>query len=99
MKSTSQPLEIHQEDIIQGPALVAKNDCYTCHQIEDKLVGPSFVSVSEKYDATEKNLEILSEKIIKGGEGHWGKIPMTPHSNLSQADATIIVKYILSLKK
>src|SRR5215467_6893479 len=99
MKSTSRPLEIQKEDIIRGPALVAKNDCYTCHQVEDKLNGPSFLAVSEKYEATEKNLKMLSEKIIKGGNGHWGEIMMTPHPSLSHEDAEAIVKYILSLKK
>jgi cytochrome c len=99
MKSTSQPLVIQKEDSIQGIALIAKNDCYTCHQIEDHLIGPSFVSVSEKYSATEKNLKMLTEKIIEGGKGHWGKIMMTHHPSLSQEDAEAIVKYILLLKK
>jgi cytochrome c len=42
---------------------------------------------------------MLASKIIKGGQGVWGAIPMTPHSSLSEADAEQMVKYILLLKK
>jgi len=98
MKSTSQPLVVQKEDSIQGTALIAQNDCYTCHQVEDNLLGPPFISISEKYSATQKNLDMLSQKIIKGGKGHWGEVMMTPHPALKQADAEAIVKYILLLK-
>jgi len=37
---------------------------------------------------------LTSQKIIEGGSGVWGTIPMTPHANLSQADAEQMVKYI-----
>jgi len=99
MKSTSRPIEIQKEDSIHGLALFARNDCYACHQVEDKLVGPSLISVSKKYNATEKNVAMLSEKIIMGGAGSWSEIMMTPHPSLSEADAETIVKYILTLKK
>ena len=52
-----------------------------------------------KYPATDENIDHLADKIIAGGQGVWGAIPMTPHPTLSKDDAKEMVKYILSLKK
>ncbi len=86
-------------DYIKGLALVGKSDCLTCHKISDKLIGPSYKDVAAKYEATEENIAMLTGKIIKGGKGVWGEIPMTPHPQISKADATQMVKYIMLLKK
>lgn len=80
-----------------GKDLIEKSDCRTCHQDNAKVIGPSYADVAKKY--TESDVAMLAEKVIKGGKGNWGEIPMTAHPNLSQADAEAMVKYILSLKK
>ncbi len=85
-------------DIEKGGELVAKSDCLTCHRVSEKLVGPTYQSVAERYQATPEVLDTLSDKIIKGGAGRWGAIPMTPHPQLSKEDAKTMVKYVLSLK-
>lgn len=85
-------------DIEKGGDLVAKSDCLTCHRVAEKLVGPPYQSVAQKYQATPEVIDTLSEKIIKGGAGRWGAIPMTPHPQISKEDAKIMVKYVLSLK-
>jgi cytochrome c len=77
--------------------MIAEQDCVTCHKIIDPNVGPSFTDVAKKYIATEANINKLSQKIISGGHGNWGKVPMTPHPNLSIDSAKIIVRFILSL--
>ncbi|MBE2229388.1 MAG: c-type cytochrome [Chitinophagaceae bacterium] len=83
-----------------GLALVAKNDCLTCHKVDEKLVGPSYREVAEKYaGATPEKITEVAGKIIKGGSGVWGTVMMTPHASLSQEDAETMVKYILALKK
>lgn len=82
----------------KGAELIASNDCLTCHKINEKVVGPAYMDVSKKYDATEANIENLANKVIKGGSGTWGTTPMTPHPNLSVDDAKTMVEYILSLK-
>jgi len=82
-----------------GELLIAKADCVGCHHKENKLIGPSYIEVADKYEATEENINLLTEKIIKGGKGVWGPILMTPHPNLPESDAKEMVKYILSLKK
>lgn len=83
----------------KGEALIAKADCLACHSKTQKLVGPAYVNVAGKYPATDENIEHLADKIIAGGQGVWGAIPMTPHPTLSKDDAKEMVKYILSLKK
>ncbi len=86
-------------DYAKGLALVGQSDCLTCHKISDKLIGPSYKDVAAKYEATEENMAMLAGKIIKGGKGVWGEIPMTPHPQISEADAKQMVKYIMLLKK
>ena len=81
----------------EGKALVEGADCLSCHKVDSKLVGPSYQDVAAKY--TEADIDHLSQKIIEGGKGVWGDIPMTPHAGLSKENAQKMVKYILSLKK
>jgi cytochrome c len=79
--------------------LMAKSDCMVCHNKEKKVIGPSFVDIANKYPANTKNINYLADKIIKGGAGVWGTIPMAAHVGYNKEDAKTIVKYILSLKK
>ncbi|WP_164464823.1 c-type cytochrome [Chryseobacterium indologenes] len=80
-----------------GFKLIEGADCLACHKIDSKLIGPSYQDVASKY--TKADIERLAQKIIEGGKGNWGDIPMTPHEGLSKDDAQQMVKYILSLKK
>lgn len=82
-----------------GEKLIAKSDCLGCHNKTQKIVGPAYVNIAGKYEATEDHINDLADKIIKGGQGVWGSVPMTPHPSLSKDDAKEMVKYILSLKK
>jgi cytochrome c len=74
-----------------------KSDCNACHSVDNKIVGPAFKEIANKYKGDKTAVAKLSEKIIKGGAGNWGEIPMSPHPQISQADAGEMVKYILSL--
>jgi cytochrome c len=82
-----------------GAKLIAASDCLTCHKVDTKVIGPAYKDVAAKYPATEANIDTLANKVIKGGKGHWGDIPMAAHPALSVADAKTMVTYILSLKK
>lgn len=82
--------------VSKGEMLMAKNDCAGCHKPTVKIVGPSYIEIAKKY--TIKDMNYLVGKIIKGGSGVFGKIPMTAHPNIKNEDAKEIVKYILSLK-
>ena len=82
-----------------GELLIVKSDCIGCHKKEEKLIGPSYAEIAAKYPPTDDNISLLADKILKGGKGVWGKIPMTPHAKLTEDEAKTMVKYILSLKK
>lgn len=86
-------------DYVKGLELIGKSDCLTCHKVGDKLIGPSYKEVAEKYENTEENISLLAGKIIKGGQGVWGQVPMTAHPAITEDDAKAMVKYILLLKK
>lgn len=81
----------------EGKELLEGMDCLSCHKVDAKLVGPSYQDVATKY--TEADIDMLAQKIIDGGKGNWGDIPMTPHSGMSKENAQKMIKYILSLKK
>ncbi|MDB5130537.1 MAG: hypothetical protein JWR02_286 [Mucilaginibacter sp.] len=82
-----------------GAKLLAANDCLTCHKVDVKVIGPAYQDVAAKYPATEANIDTLANKVIRGGKGNWGDVPMTAHPTISQSDAKEMVKYVLSLKK
>lgn len=82
-----------------GAQLIAKSDCQTCHKEQEKLVGPAFIDVAKKYTSSDAVVDTLANKIIKGGSGNWGTVPMSGHPSISMDDARTMVKYILSLKK
>jgi cytochrome c len=82
-----------------GKALIEASDCRTCHKDDSKLIGPAYQDVAKKYESNEANIKMLAEKIIKGGQGNWGEIPMAGHPNVSEEDASAMVEYILSMKK
>ena len=82
----------------KGLDLIVKSDCTTCHKIEEKLIGPAYRDVANKYTDDEQTVSMLANKVISGGKGVWGPIAMTPHPQLSVDDAKEMVRYVLSLK-
>lgn len=97
IKATKKTTAIFQTS--DGEKLIAKSDCVGCHKLDKKLIGPSYLDIAKKYPSNEKNIAYLSGKIIKGGSGIWGTIPMSAHASLKKNDANSMAKYILSLKK
>jgi len=80
-----------------GEEMARKYACTSCHQLEQKVVGPAYKEVAERYDEGDKAM--LVEKVIKGGAGNWGQIPMPPHEGrVPKEDVETIVDWILSLK-
>ena len=82
----------------KGAKLMAAADCASCHREREKLLGPAYIAVAQKYPANAANITMLANKVIKGGSGVWGDIAMTPHPALSESDSKEIISYILSLK-
>jgi cytochrome c len=85
----------------KGLAVVAepKNLCLTCHKIDEKVTGPAYRDVANKYEDTEANVKMLAGKIKNGGVGVWGDVPMPANAVISEEDAVAAIKYILLLKK
>ena len=86
-------------DYEKGLGLIAKSDCLTCHKVDDKITGPSYRDVANKYAGLPDTIVThLASKIISGGNGVWGDVFMLPHPGISKEDAEAMVKYILLLK-
>jgi cytochrome c len=85
-------------DFEKGLNLVVKSDCLGCHKTNEVSIGPAYNSIGKKYESTEANINMLAEKIQKGGSGNWGTVPMAGHAGVSTEDAVAMVKYILLLK-
>lgn len=83
----------------EGRKLIEGADCRTCHKDGEKLIGPSYQEVADKYDKTPENIAMLAERIVNGSTGVWGTTPMTPHPGMSQENAQKMVEYVFSLKK
>ncbi|MEE6186395.1 hypothetical protein PIECOFPK_02657 [Mycovorax composti] len=84
----------------KGLELTGKYQCPTCHKIDEKLTGPAYRDVANKYaGADDATITKLAKKVIEGGSGVWGEVPMTPHPNVSEEEAKQMVEYILLLKK
>jgi len=82
----------------EGKQLLAKNDCLSCHKVDVKIVGPAYKDVAKKYPNNAVNVEKLTQKVIAGGSGNWGDVPMSAHPSVPAADIKKMVQYILSLK-
>ncbi|GEN78193.1 c-type cytochrome [Chryseobacterium hagamense] len=82
---------------LSGDKIMEALDCSGCHAVNEKMIGPSYQQIADKY--SEKDTELLASKIIEGGSGVWGGVPMSPHPQVSKEDAKKMVQYILSLKK
>jgi cytochrome c len=75
----------------------AKN-CMSCHSVQNKVVGPAFKDVAAKYAGQKGVEDKLVQKVMKGGGGVWGPVPMPPNTQVSEAEARTLVKWVLSLK-
>lgn len=95
--ASSAPKETPEDIIAQGQSLVNSSDCKTCHHPTNKIIGPPHLDVAKKYDFTEANVKMLADKIIKGGQGVWGEIPMAPHPDVTEENAEKMARYVLSM--
>ncbi len=79
-------------------ALAKSKNCMACHAADKKLVGPAYKEVAKKYAGDAKAVDMLATKIVKGGSGVWGAIPMPANTQVSEADAKKLAAWILSMK-
>jgi len=79
-------------------ALAKSKNCMACHAVDKKLVGPAYKDVAKKYAGDAKAADMLAAKIIKGGSGVWGAIPMPANPQVNEADAKKLAAWVLSQK-
>jgi cytochrome c len=79
-------------------ALAKANNCMACHAVDKKLVGPAYKDVAKKYAGQADAADKLAAKIIKGGSGVWGAIPMPANPKVSEADSKKLAAWVLGLK-
>jgi len=85
-------------NIPPGKRMAKDFNCTACHHEDNKLVGPAFVQIAERYASDQAGARTqLVQKVKAGGKGNWGEIPMPPHPQYAEEDLGEVVDYILSL--
>lgn len=79
-------------------ALATSKNCMACHAVDKKLVGPAFKDVAKKYAGDKTAAEKLAAKVVKGGSGVWGPVPMPANPQVNEAEAKKLVTWILAQK-
>ena len=79
-------------------ALAASKNCMACHAVDKKVVGPAYKDVAAKYAKQKDAADMLATKIMKGGSGVWGPVPMPANAQVNPADAKKLAAWILAMK-
>ena len=79
-------------------ALATAKNCMACHAVDKKIVGPAYKDVAAKYKGDKAAVDKLASKIIKGGAGVWGAVPMPANPQVSEADAKKLATWVMSQK-
>ena len=79
-------------------ALAQSKNCMACHAVDNKVVGPAYKDVAAKYKADKTAVDKLAAKIIKGGSGVWGPVPMPANAQVNEAEAKKLAAWVLTLK-
>lgn len=95
---TSTTLALAALPALASQELAQKKACMACHQIDKKVVGPSYLDVAKKYKGQKDAEAKLVQKVLKGGGGVWGTMPMPANPQVSEAEAKQLVKWILATK-
>ena len=83
-------------DAAKAKALAQSKNCLACHAVDKKLVGPAYVEIAKKYKGNKDAEAMLIKKVINGGGGVWGTIPMPPNP-VKEDEAKVLVEWVLSL--
>ncbi len=82
----------------RGRYFMEKSDCFTCHEVDQKTVGPSLHQIANRYENEQNVVRQLTGKVKTGGTGVWGSSLMNPHPGLSETEIEVMLEYIFSLK-
>ena len=79
-------------------ALATAKNCMACHAVDKKLVGPAYKEVAAKYTGQKDAVDKLAAKILKGGSGVYGPVPMPANTQVNEAEAKKLAAWVLTLK-
>jgi cytochrome c len=86
------------QELEPGLALMKQSDCFNCHAVEQKIVGPPFLEVANRYRGQPDALELGAERVILGSSGVWGDVPMLPHPSFNPDQARLMVRWVFGLE-
>jgi cytochrome c len=81
-----------------GIALAKKRNCFACHLVDKKVVGPAWKDVAAKYRGDAGAQARMETKIGKGGSGAWGSMAMPPQPQVTPEERAVLARFILNLK-
>lgn len=81
-----------------NPELAEKKNCLACHSVDKKIMGPAYKDIAARYAGQKDAVDKLAQKIVKGGGGVWGALPMPANPQVSDAEARQLVQWILTTK-
>lgn len=91
-------LPVFAQDNPTGEQLVQVHRCYACHELNDALIGPPYQAIAARHTGQKEVMDkVLATKIILGGGGNWGVVPMVPNEHVPEEDAETIARWILNL--
>jgi cytochrome c len=80
-----------------GAQLARALKCHACHSLEEPLIGPPYQAIAARHSAERQLMtEVLARKIVRGGGGNWGLVPMVPNEHVSEEDARTLARWILA---
>jgi cytochrome c len=95
-KASVAPAAANTADMPAEEWMKTRSDCFSCHQVQVKVVGPAYKDVAAKYTA--KDIPMLVKKVKAGGSGNWGNVPMAAHPTAPDAMLEKAVRWVLSQK-
>jgi cytochrome c len=92
------PSPLFAQEASEGASLVMEHRCYACHDMDKALIGPPYLAIAARHAGQKDVMEkVLATKIILGGGGNWGMVPMVPNEHVPEQDALVIARWILGL--
>jgi cytochrome c len=90
-------LDINEEDSSPGREAMKRSDCFNCHAVKHRVVGPSLMEIADKYRSDHEAMDLLVQRVREGSTGVWGQIPMLPHPQHAENEARQMVSWVLGL--
>lgn len=88
----------HALDAAAAIELAKANGCLSCHAANEKIVGPAYAAVADKYKDDKDAVANLVQSIQYGSKGKWGRIPMPPHPSMSAGDIKTLAQWVMTIK-